>query len=123
MIRDEAIPEAEHLEDPFGVIIMDGYIHRFYISERNRNIEMLGSNIGYCKDDYAHCLHSAFMLDPLERVGSILVPLGVYPECFQTEMYVAAGTMIKGKLVEDTSKDVMGTVLLTTLPRPFRLSV
>ena len=82
ILEDDRLFETEELEDPYKVLIMDGYIQKFEISGRDRYIEAGGYNIQACKGDVEHCFHSDLMIRTLEEIGKILIPLGVPKECF-----------------------------------------
>ena len=82
ILEDDRLFETEELEDPYKVLIMDGYIQKYEISGRDRHIEASGYNIQACKGDVEHCSHSDLMIRTLEEIGKILIPLGVPKECF-----------------------------------------
>ena len=82
ILDDDRLFETEELEDPYGMMILDGYIQEFGISGKGRHIEAHGYNIQACKGDVEHCFHSDLMIRILEEIGKILIPLGVPEQCF-----------------------------------------
>ena len=83
LLEDDRLYEKEWLEDPFDVAVLDGYAQAFELENRGKHICAQGYNIDFCRGDMEHCLHSALMIQVLENVQNILVPLGVPAECFR----------------------------------------
>ena len=82
ILDDDRLFETEELEDPYGMMILDGYIQEFGISGKGRHIDANGYNIQACKGDTEHCFRSDLMIRTLEEIGKILIPLGVPEQCF-----------------------------------------
>ena len=82
ILDDDRLFETEELEDPYGMMILDGYVQEFGISGKGRHIEAHGYNLQACKGDTEHCFHSDLMIRTLEEIGKILIPLGVPEQCF-----------------------------------------
>ena len=69
--------ETEHLEDPYQSCILDGMFYGFFFAVKGCENEMSGYNIGECRMDYEHCIHSAHAICALEEIRSILMGTGV----------------------------------------------
>ncbi len=83
ILDDDRLFGTEELEDPYQACIMDGYIQTFDVLSKGRSIEARGYNIQECKGDTEHCLHSVLMIHALEKIGEILIPLGVPEQYFR----------------------------------------
>lgn len=83
---DERLYETETLEEPYGVMFLDGFSQEFEFGSGNKHVLASGSNIQACSGDDTHCPHSALMIRVLEKAKQILVPLGVPEECFRLSL-------------------------------------
>jgi hypothetical protein len=82
LLADDRIYEMDELEGPPDIVVMDGYAQDFVFSDGTRKKKIRGYNIRDCKGEYEKCPNSALVLDLLEELSEILVPLGVYKKCF-----------------------------------------
>ena len=73
----------DNLLYPYECCILDGYNQQFEITANGRHITAKGSNIQACGNDMEYCCHSVLMRKVLEKIGRILIPLGVPKKCFR----------------------------------------
>lgn len=85
-MEDNVLFETEYMEDPYGTVIFDGTDYDFFFAVKGCENEMTGSSIEWCRGDYDHCIHTAHVIQTLEEIRDILVPLGVPEECFTLEI-------------------------------------
>lgn len=86
VLEDERLFEAEELEPPYNVSVLDGFSQEFEISTNGRHVMAWGNNIRECKGDEEHCPHSVLMIRTLEKLKKILMPAGVPKECFRLDL-------------------------------------
>ena len=82
VLDNDILYETEELEDPYGIMILDGTGYEFYFATKDRKNEMHGSNIDYCREDFEHCLHSAHAIRALEEIRDILDGKGIPKKYF-----------------------------------------
>ena len=82
-IEDNVLFEAEFMEDPYQMYILDGMSYEFFFAVKGRENEMYGSNIEGCREDFEHCMHSAHAIRALEEIRDLLAEKGVPKEYFE----------------------------------------
>ena len=67
------------------VPVLDGYSHIFFFCNGSQEIELEGHNLTYCTNDLGRYPNSSRVIALLNRIGDVLIPLGVDQKCFKLD--------------------------------------
>ena len=80
--KNNGVFELNKLESAPDMIVIDGYLHRFYFSDGDKKVELTGDNLKYCEGEYQQCPNAALVIDVLRAIGNVLIPEGIDADCF-----------------------------------------
>ena len=78
-LQDRRLADLGEMEH---VSVLDGYSNVFYINNGIQKVNVHGDNMFCCAGDYQQYPNANILIDILENVASVLVPLGVDRRCF-----------------------------------------
>ena len=79
VLQDRRLADLAEIEH---VSVLDGYSNAFYINNGIQKVNVHGDNMFCCAGDYKQYPNANILIDILENVASVLVPLGVDRRCF-----------------------------------------
>lgn len=81
-MEDNLLFETNRLESRRKVMVYDGDEQDFFFAVKGRENEIHDGNLECCKGDYENCIHAAHVIQTLEEIRDILVPMGVPEKSF-----------------------------------------
>lgn len=79
VLQDRRLADLAEIEH---VSVLDGYSNAFYINNGIQKVNVHGNNMFCCTGDHKQFPNANTLIDILENVASVLVPLGVDRRCF-----------------------------------------
>ena len=83
---DDRIYAIKRLDSNRDFVVCDGYKYEFFFSSGDKKARRKKNNIFNCKGEYKKSPNTAYIIDVLESIGKVLIPEGVYKDCFLLEL-------------------------------------